>query len=640
MNTATLIPANPLDGDLLREDEHEWVVRTERGSSAALTRVARRAVTPEQAEALRHAVTTGAPLDERLPWELRRILEGYRVRASLPAAWPLPPVVDAGVTDQGLPFVSRGWIEGTALSRGWAGLVPELRDEVLVQVLDLLSQLHGATVVVQDLKPDNVVIDADCRLWLVDLESLRLAPAGALPCTHYTPRFAAPEQLRGRVSTPASDLYAFGRMAAELEGGVPAAKWAPVVGACLAEDPRLRPTAAAAARGGQGLFTSDATIRVPEPEALSAEASTPPTLEQALPVPAPSAPPTRTRWRAGFAAASAALVVALALGTAGAARWTADRRAQTVAAGERAADALVAEVRVGLRDHKVVAAKNNDQELARIAVLARQAAVLRPSADSLGLEALATVWSQRWHWKGARWDPEAFAVADRLSQGALDRGRTAEGVLARGLVAAAGCRHAPRGPAVEAWCDEAVATLDEAAGLGPDWLAVEARWGAVMVLDTRAKRALDRGDRDGAVAYASEALRTCELARPALPAAKVNGAELVEDCAWAAGAARDPTAWLGWSGWLLEHRTDGTHVPPALLAEISRSAAPECARLDTDAQGLPVVPGVLAVLTGDATPNPWANWCGGMAGRALRCAGMSLDPSDPVRRARPEWCPR
>ncbi|MEQ1508721.1 MAG: hypothetical protein ABMB14_41220, partial [Myxococcota bacterium] len=252
------VPAGHTLGAPIREDDHEWVVRTRLANRSAMTRIGK-VVLPDGADgAVRAAVLVGEPLDERWPWEVRRVLDGYRVRAALPVDEALPTVLAAGLAD-GRPFVTRAWIDGVRLHQAPA------RDASLDQLLALLARLHARRVLVQDLKPDNTVVDPFGRVWLVDLESLRAAPSGVAPCTHYTPRFAAPEQLRGRTSAAASDLYAFGRVVTELYGGSPGPRWSAIVAACLAEDPLARPTAGEACGWLRGGNQVDPTIRIDEP---------------------------------------------------------------------------------------------------------------------------------------------------------------------------------------------------------------------------------------------------------------------------------------------------------------------------------------------------------------------------------------
>jgi hypothetical protein len=285
-------------------------------------------------------------------------------------------------------------------------------------------------------------------------------------------------------------------------------------------------------------------------------------------------------------------------------------------------DQLVAEVRAGLRDHKVLLQKNNDRELARWWVVARQAAVLDPDAESLGVLALATVWGQRWQRTGATWDPRAFDLADEITQQAAAAGRTPEGTLAGGLLAAAACRLRPTDR--DQWCAQATKQLDRAARSSPDWMVVEARWGSVTVSNSRARRALQRGDLLDAASAAIQSLRQCDLAKPALPAAPVNGMELMEDCTWAAGVARDREGWVRWaSSWLVARK--GSYTDPSLRLALARMAGPECAKLDPPASRDP------------SNRDNWAIWCEEQADRALQCVTHG---NPRVMSTLPSWCPR
>jgi hypothetical protein len=643
------VPGHEL-GPLLREDGHEWVVRSTFGADKALTRIAKMPLSAASERRLRAAIFDGAPLDDRWPWELRRILDGYRVRAALPGDWSLPRVLGVGLAEGGRPYVTRGWLDGLALGAAIASSTTRegpVLDHVLGQLLELLDVLHDRCVAVQDLKPDNLVLDASSRVWLVDLESLRAAPLGAVPCTHFTPRFAAPEQLRGRTSALASDLYAFGKMVLELSDGTPPGRWAEIVSRCLLEDPTARPTAEQALawlrRGASlGERVTDATIRVPEPldlpeaqdlsqlsrlSRLSSQLgspSHPPPIDVTLPPPPPvelttinpqgnpqgnpegSAPEVlqvagRGRLRQAMGMATGAVSL-LAVGSVIWLGLSLDRAIRADRENAAVSDRLVAEARVGLRDHKTLPQKNHDRELARWWATARQAAVLDPDADSLGVLALATVWGQRWQRIGATWDAHGFEVTEALTLQALDAGRTPEGTLARGLLAAAACRHRPTDR--DRWCAEATKQLDRAARSSPDWMVVEARWGSVTVTNARARRAIQRADFVDAAAAATQSLRQCDLAQSALPAAPVNGVELMEDCTWAAGVARDREAWSRWStSWVVARK--GPYTDASLHQTLARMAAPECAKL------------TVPVAVQDSS---WFAWCDSQAQRTLHCA--------------------
>ena len=88
---------------------------------------------------------------------------------------------------------------------------------VLQGLLPILQFIHSHKVIHRDLKPDNIMRRQTGELVLIDfgvaklLEQSGVAPgnSGKIGTTIGTPGYAAPEQIRGRVS-PASDLFALG----------------------------------------------------------------------------------------------------------------------------------------------------------------------------------------------------------------------------------------------------------------------------------------------------------------------------------------------------------------------------------------------------------------------------------------------
>ncbi|MFL6074582.1 MAG: serine/threonine-protein kinase [Mycobacteriales bacterium] len=96
---------------------------------------------------------------------------------------------------------------------------------VTARVLDGLASLHAAGVVHRDLKPDNVLLDADGQIRLTDFSVSRLSGGGSRLTTAGvvvgTFSYLAPELLDGTPPAGASDVYAAGVLLYELVAGEP-----------------------------------------------------------------------------------------------------------------------------------------------------------------------------------------------------------------------------------------------------------------------------------------------------------------------------------------------------------------------------------------------------------------------------------
>lgn len=93
-------------------------------------------------------------------------------------------------------------------------------------ILLALAACHAAGVIHRDLKPENILLAHDDEVRLADLGIARedesvaaaLTPSGAMMGT---PRYMAPEQVRGEQATAAADIYAAGVLLFEMVAGVP-----------------------------------------------------------------------------------------------------------------------------------------------------------------------------------------------------------------------------------------------------------------------------------------------------------------------------------------------------------------------------------------------------------------------------------
>ncbi|WP_170224263.1 class IV lanthionine synthetase LanL [Actinokineospora cianjurensis] len=176
-------------------------------------------------------------------------------------------------------FVAQQWVDGVPLRRFVArelrprgtalALDTDLALDLTRQLVDLLDRVHAAGYVLGDLTPNNVLVTADRRLVLIDLESA-LRPTD-VAARLLTPGYAAPEdEGRSRMIAAdpdrATDLYSLGATLFYLVSGAHppasqgtglremvrlmarrnpvAARLGPVVTGLLAPEPAARPSLA------------------------------------------------------------------------------------------------------------------------------------------------------------------------------------------------------------------------------------------------------------------------------------------------------------------------------------------------------------------------------------------------------------
>jgi serine/threonine protein kinase len=176
---------------------------------------------------------------------------------------------EAGVHEDA-PFLVSELMHGGTL-RSWMSEARPWREvlRMLIQVGRGLHAAHQRGLVHRDIKPENVLIGADGQPRVADF-GLALVPS---PLSYHeshqpiagTPRYMAPEQMRGERVEPASDQFSFCVMAFEaLYGAFPfeGATSADVLGAIEAEalrtPPARHPAAAALPALRRGLRASAA----------------------------------------------------------------------------------------------------------------------------------------------------------------------------------------------------------------------------------------------------------------------------------------------------------------------------------------------------------------------------------------------
>ena len=160
------------------------------------------------------------------------IIRRFRTERQILARFEHPSIarfLDAGTTEDGLPYFVMEYVQGEALDVWCEKRDPPLRKRVILfrQILSAVSFAHANLVVHRDLKPENILVAEDGTPKLLDFGIAKLLYEGSQPnCTlagwspsPMTPNYASPEQLWGRVITTASDVYSLGVVLYQLLSG-------------------------------------------------------------------------------------------------------------------------------------------------------------------------------------------------------------------------------------------------------------------------------------------------------------------------------------------------------------------------------------------------------------------------------------
>jgi eukaryotic-like serine/threonine-protein kinase len=127
-------------------------------------------------------------------------------------------LLDAGASEQGLPYFVLEFVDGQPLDAAVSGLPLDARLQLFLQLADAVAHAHRNLLVHRDLKPGNVLVDREGQVKLLDfgiakaLDPLeghdgQTTVGGQRP---YTPNYASPEQIRGEPVSTATDIYSLG----------------------------------------------------------------------------------------------------------------------------------------------------------------------------------------------------------------------------------------------------------------------------------------------------------------------------------------------------------------------------------------------------------------------------------------------
>ena len=159
----------------------------------------------------------------------QRFVEERRILALLEHP-RIAHLVDGGLTGEGLPYFAMELVEGEPIDAycGAHHLSLERRLDLVMDVCEAVQYAHEHFVIHRDLKPSNILVRTDGQVKLLDFGIAKLLdPLGTVGGDDATqtgvvalsPQYAAPEQVRGKPATAATDTYALGVLSYELLTG-------------------------------------------------------------------------------------------------------------------------------------------------------------------------------------------------------------------------------------------------------------------------------------------------------------------------------------------------------------------------------------------------------------------------------------
>lgn len=123
-------------------------------------------------------------------------------------------VYDVGEADDGRPYVAMAFYEGPTVDEKLSDGPLPIADavEIARQTAAGLEQAHRQGVIHRDVKPSNLLVEADGVVRILDFGVAKLAGATATDSGVRlgTPVYMAPEQILGEPVSPASDLWSLG----------------------------------------------------------------------------------------------------------------------------------------------------------------------------------------------------------------------------------------------------------------------------------------------------------------------------------------------------------------------------------------------------------------------------------------------
>ncbi|HZL58014.1 MAG TPA: protein kinase [Bryobacteraceae bacterium] len=152
------------------------------------------------------------------PGTIDRFLRERQILANLDHPY-IAKLLDGGTTEEGVPYFVMEYVAGTPVDEYCERerLNIEARCDMFRRICEAVGCAHRNLIIHRDLKPANILVNAAGLPILLDFGIAKLLDAGQRTDSGLTagpwmltPDYASPEQVRGRPTTTASDIYSLG----------------------------------------------------------------------------------------------------------------------------------------------------------------------------------------------------------------------------------------------------------------------------------------------------------------------------------------------------------------------------------------------------------------------------------------------
>src|SRR5581483_11176967 len=131
-------------------------------------------------------------------------------------------LLDAGIAADGRQYLLLEYVDGESIDRYCEihRLDVEARVRLFLDVVAAVAYAHSQLIIHRDLKPSNVLVTRDGGVKLLDFgiaelltdDEVAADPAARAKDMAFTPEYAAPEQVLGKVPSTQTDVYQLGML--------------------------------------------------------------------------------------------------------------------------------------------------------------------------------------------------------------------------------------------------------------------------------------------------------------------------------------------------------------------------------------------------------------------------------------------